>query len=382
MPSNPPQLSDALQQLTPAQWYGNLLAACQTAQLNARGWQAKRIANVLLQVDADVDSTMQGQVFNIAEGGFLATATGVWLDLFGIGFFQEPRNAPLSAVIQLRLTDTVNAGPYPLSNPVAVANPSDPLPLYYRSQGGTINVPRGGFVDAIFVAAAPGAAYNVTPGQITQLATPIPGVAVSSPAIGTTGVITVVAGQDSELDDLYRVRLQQQWSLLSQGYTVGKIKALTYQALPGRTLRLSVLDPGPIPGIAFEYIADQNGPVAPTDALTVYTYLANPSRKPVGNWPVQVYPALTDVVAITWMLYLDGTSTTALSDCEARLIAYNDSLDPGTTVHVSRLIDVAVNGATDGVIGAVPTSLVGTEFISLSAGTILEMNPTFDTVGP
>lgn len=377
-----PQLSDVLTQFTPDQWLGVLLQACQNASLNAQGWQAKRIARVLLEVEADVDNTFQGIVINIANGGYLNTATGVWLDLLGIGWFQNPRNSPLATIIQLTLTDTANAGPYTLANPVAVAYPSAQNPLYYRSVAGTVTVPRGGSVQASFVAQSTGQVYNVSPGQITDLATPIPGVSVTSPQIGTTGVITIQAGQDAELDAAYAARLQNQWGLLSVGFTAAKIIALTGQALPGRTLRCVVLDPGPVPGVAYEYIADASGPISAADALNVYTYLAAPIRKPVGNWPVQTYPCTSYVKAISWTLYLDGSTPSALADCEARLTAYQSTLNPGAVVHVSRLIDVAVNGATDGVIGAVPTNLTGVEFLSLGRTDVLEMVPTFATVGP
>jgi len=339
---------------------------------------------VLAECQADTSSTWEQIVYNITGGGYLPTAVGAWLDLLGIGWFDNPRNSPLQAIIQLRLTDTAGAGPWQLANPVAVAYPTSPNPLYYRSQAGTVNIPRNGFVDAIFYAEAPGAVYNVAPGQITDLATPIPGVTVTSPAIGNTGVITAQAGQDAEKDGPYRTRLQAQWGLLAQGYVVAKILTLTQQALPGRTLRQVVLDPGPVPGVPYSYLADINGPVSFADCLTVYNYLADPSRRPVGNWPVQVYPATVLLQDITWTLYLDGTNPNAQSDCAERLQAYEETTLPGQVIHMSRLIDVAVNGATDGVIGAIPglgPNVTFPEVIRLAPPQILEMVPTFVTVG-
>jgi hypothetical protein len=382
----PSTIADIVAVQTPAQALADLLARAEAKLLNARGYEATRLARILLEIEADTSSTAQGLVLQIGAGGFLDPLPGVveadpnpWLDLVAWGWFQEYRNAARATVLQLRLTDTAGGGPWPLSNPIAVAYPSSDRPLYYRSQAGSISVPRSGYVDAVFVAESMGSIYNVAPGQIVDLATPIPGVTVTSPAVGTTGSIILSAGADVESNASLRARLRDKWSLLGRGWMAATIRALARQALPGRTLRGQVFDPGPVPGVPDVYLADNAGPISAADALIVYNYLADRARKPVGNYPVRVYQATSLVVTLNATLYRSGSNPNAEALAAERLEAYAETLDLGMPVHVSRIVDTLVD-PDSGVIGAYLPDYQGTEFITPAVTDWVGFTPVFTMV--
>lgn len=346
------------------------------ATLNSKGWQPQRIARALTEVQADASSTLEGMISSIASGGFVDSAGGPWLDLLAFGFFRILRTVARQTILQLRLTDMANLGPYTLSRPIAVAYPSTPAPQYYRAQAGSITVPRGGFVDAPFVADKAAAIYNVAPGQIVDLATPVPGVAVSSPAIGTSQSILIQAGLDQESDDSLRAACINLWGLLAQGYTVQRIVALLQQNDPTLT-RFRVLDPSGIPGVAAAYMATAAGPATFAQALSGYQYLLDPSRKPVGNYPVQVYPSGQFIQPLSVTLYTDGSNQSAQTDANARLLAYQGALDLGMQLHASRLSDVLIDEGNKGIIGAVFTNLIGVELINPGPIDAIVFNPTY-----
>lgn len=373
-------LAGVLTQRTADAILESLFVRAEAKQLNARGYSALHLARVLFELEAATEFGWQDIVFALASGGFPATAVGAWLDLVAAGWFDEARGQPLTTIVQLRLSDSAGQGPYTLSNPIAVAYPSSATPLYYRSIDGSVTVPRNGFVDATFIAEASGAVYNVAPGQIVDLATPTPGVTLTSPALPGEGVIILASGADEEGDDSLRARLRDKWSLLGRGWMAATIRALVRQCDPSIT-RILVLDPGPVPGVADAVLATATGPVTPAQALAVYLYLADPARKPVSNYPVRCRQAGSRVVPLSISLWSDGTNPSIIADAAARLLAYQDSLAPGEAWRLSRVIDAVVEPA-DGAIGAhvtnindplLETGLVGSD-------EVVSFVPTFEVV--
>src|SRR5512135_16034 len=373
------QLSDVMTVGTPAQKLEALLTALEARSLNARGWQPYRVHRALVEIQADTSSTTEQIIYDIASGGFPDSATGAWLDLIAWGWFRELRGAARTAIVRLRLSDIAGQGPYTLGTPIAVAYPQSSSPLYYRSQAGSVTVPRNGYVDAAFVAETTGAVYNVTPGQITTLATPIPGVAVTSPAIFGQGTIILQEGADPEADSLLAQRCADKWGLLAQGYTVAKIRALARQC--DSTLeRFAVLDPGGLAGVADMYMATGTLPATPAQVAAVYDYLRDPSRRPVGSLPVRCYPAGMRLQRLMWNVYLDGTNGAAVTDATSRLVAYQSTLDLGAEIHISRLVDVVIDGGDKGIIGAVPTNLTGVEIIDSPRTDVVVFNNIWNTI--
>ncbi len=333
----------------------DLLQRFAAGNLNANGWQAQQFARIATEVNADTIAAYEVNRKLIFDGGYISTATGVYLDLAAT-WYGEKRAAATSAIVQLHLADGVGGGPYSLK-PGQVAQWDPPgaglgPPLYYRSTQ-TIDIHANGSVDVLFAADAPGAKYNVAPGSITSLKTPVPGVVVTSPAIPGQGSILVVAGTDRESDDLLRLRCLLKLSTLGTGWAKKTIESLILDNFPAVT-RLLVRDPGGVPGVPDCYLAGPSSPVNPATALAVYDFLRDPVRKPVGNQPVRAYQASLLTKTISVQTYTNGSNPNVLVDEAARLFAFQGQLGLGVKVFSSRVVDELVDEPT----GALAVSVV------------------------
>lgn len=329
----------------------DFLARAAANGLNANGWQTQQFARITADVEAETIASYEVNRKTIFDGGYIGSATGVYLDLAAT-WYGERRNAATTTIVQLRLADGVGAGPYSLPpGQVAVWDPTGVAggPLYYRSTT-SIDIPRGGAVNALFAAEAAGGAYNVAPGSITSLKTPQPGVVVTSPALTGQGAITVVEGSDAELDAALILRCLLKLATLGTGWAKDTIASLILDNFPAVT-RLLVRDPGGNPGIVEAYLAGPLYPVSAATALAVYTFLADETRKPVGNMPVRAYQATQLTKSITVQLYSDGTNPNAEADAASRLALYQASLALGARVFASRVVDEYVDVPL-GILGA------------------------------
>ncbi len=327
----------------------DLLTRAAVAKLRSRGWQPERIARVMFELQTSASVVWEDARRAIVEGGYPSLATGDYLDMCLVGFFLEARLRATSAIVQLRLTDTANAGPHKRPpGQIAVAQPSSATPLYYRSNM-SIAVPKGGYTDVSFVAESPGAAYNVAPGAITELTTPIAGVTVTSPAIGLTGSCMVVPGVNEETDTLYLARCQDKWSLLGRGWSDATIRSLiriAATAAGGSATRFKIKSPGGLPYVTDAYVANATGPITASLALACYSYLKDPTRRRVGAYPVRVYSATLLQVPLAVTLYSDGSNPGMQTDADARLVELETGYDLGRIMYASRIIDSLVDVAT------------------------------------
>ncbi len=323
--------------------------------LGSRGWGAKHPPRVQAEVDAEVLSALYDMAVLVINGGFPDSAASAdpavqnpWLDLCLAGFFQELRNPPSPATIQLRLTSTQGNGPFQLApGRIAVFGPTLDEPLYYRSIESSSVPANDGVngllgVDVRFQAERDGAVYNVQPGTITQLKTPLPGLVVTSPAIGATGSIIITPGSDGESDQQYLARAKAKWGTLGRGWMVNTIVFLVLTNFPSVT-RILVRDPGGLPAQVDIYIGDSDGGVPDATVQSVYDYLADKIRRPSGNKPPRVFSAVARVIAFTGTLYTDGTNTAAIAEALERIASFQGTLSIGQKVYRSRLDDVIVD---------------------------------------
>jgi hypothetical protein len=369
-------VAELLTQRTQDVIFEDALTRLEALAINARGWHAEQAQRALVEINSTTLETYEANRVSIVEGGYI-DAVGAWLDLVAAGWFHETRLQPLTAIVQLTLTDTASGGPYELPvGQIAVYGPTLEKPLYYRC-GQTITVPKDGSKTAFFAAVARGAAYNVAAGSITQLQTPRPGVSVTSPAIPGTGAIVVSSGTDAELDDALRARCLAKWATLARGWMIGTIQYLIQTAFPTVTRTPLIRDPGDALGVVNAYCANAAGPITGTLALEIYNYLLDPARKPVGNRPVRVSPATLKSQALGIVLYSDGTNPDVSADTLARLAAYQAALPVGpATIFNSRLIDVIVDVPSGAV--AATIDLVGD--ITPGATDVLVLTPTITSV--
>lgn len=317
------------------------------ARLTAAGfspasWSDSDYKKAIRSIVGDVregDELIRSQ---IVKGGFLDDAEEPYLDLLVAGFFQILRQDATTAQIQLRLTDTSNTPRSPFANPlVAVWNPDDAEnALYFYSPSGVL-VPQGRFVDVVFTAERAGAKYNVAPGTVTNLTTPIPGVAVTSPAITGTATIVVVSGQDKETNASLVQAAKNKWALLRRGWSAKTIKALLRDLLPNAT-RVYVRDDNPAPGEAWVYMATATGTVSAADIETARTYFASEDIKPLSNKLLRFFAAGIGVYTLTGTIYTDGDESSELL-AQQRLAEYMTNYPLGEPVYRSRLADVIID---------------------------------------
>jgi hypothetical protein len=247
-------------------------------------------------------------------------------------------------------------------------------PLYYRSSQ-TIQIPRSGYVDIPFSAESPGAAYNVGPTQITSLRTPVPGVAVTSPAMPVTGTILLSVGADDESDAALAARCIAKWSTLGRGWSATAIQYLIQQCDPGAT-RFLIRDPGDLPWTVEAYLADVAGPLSSSRVLAIYNYLKDRARKPGGNYPVLTRPATLMSVSQSITLYSDGTNPNVQVNAAARLNAFLSTSQIGQTVYSSREIDELVDAAD----GCIAVSLSPEADIVAGYSDAIVITPSYSVV--
>lgn len=296
------------------------------ARLTAKGfspdsWSDADYKTAIMMVLADVRDGDEQLRSHIVKGGFLRDAEYPYLDLLVAGFFQIVRREPSLATIRLRLTDTTNQARAQFTSPlIAVWNPEDPdEALYFQSPSGVI-IPKNGFVDVEFTAEREGAAYNVAPGSVTNLVTPIPGVALSSPAIPGTGSIVLVPGTDAESDESLVQAAEDKWSLLRRGWSARTIRALLRDLIPEAT-RVYVRDDNPLPGEAWVYMATATGTVSAARIVEAYNYFRSEDIKPLSNKPLRFFGSTPVLYTLEGTIYTDGSSSALLLAAQ-RLAAY------------------------------------------------------------
>jgi hypothetical protein len=322
--------------------YADLIARLEAAGFTPTSWSDSDYKKAIVWLTADIregDEQVRQQLF---KSGLIDDAESPWLDMFAAGFFQVIRRAATTTTVRLRLTDLTNTPRAATSLPLtAVWNPTDPdNALYFQCPAGVI-VPQNGFVDVDFKAERAGAKYNVPPGSITSLVTPIPGVGVSSPAIPGTASIVVVSGADEESADNLREACKNRWALLRRGWSARTIKALLRDFIPEAT-RVYVRDDVPLPGEAWVYMATATGNVPGNRIVETYNYFGGEDVKPLSNKKLRFFGATIEPIALDVTLYTDGTaSSIALAD--QRLQTYMTDYDLGAAIYRERLEAVMNN---------------------------------------
>lgn len=316
--------------------YADLTTRLTNAGFTPDSWSDSDYKKAMTWLAADTregDEQVRVQLF---KGGFIDDAIGPYLDMLAAGFFQVVRRAATTTTVRLRLTDLTNTPRPPTPLPLtAVWNPTDPNnALYFQCPAGII-IPQNGFVDVDFRAERPGAKYNVPPGSITSLVTPIPGVGVSSPAIPGTVTIIVVAGTDDELDTSLKEACRNRWALLRRGWSARTIKALMRDFIPEAT-RVFVRDDNPLPGEAWVYMATATGNVPNTRRDDTYAYFRGESVKSLSNKPLRFFNGNIQPMTLDVAMWTNGTAT-AVALANQRLQVYMTDYPLGTAIYRERL---------------------------------------------
>lgn len=322
--------------------YNDLVTRLENAGFTPQSWTDSDYKKAMTWLAADVregDEQIRVQVFN---GGFLDDAIGPYLDMLAAGLFQIIRRAATSTTVRLRLTDLTNTARAATSLPLtAVWNPTDPNnALYFACPPGVI-IPQNGFVDVDFRAERAGAKYNVMPGSITSLVTPIPGVGISSPAIPGTATIIVIVGTNDESDTSLKDACRNRWALLRRGWSARTIKALMRDFIPEAT-RVFVRDDNPLPGEAWVYMATATGNVTNARKDATYAYFRGENVKPLSNKPLRFFNGNIQAMTLNIEMFTDGTAS-AIELANQRLALYMTDYALGAPIYRERLEAVMNN---------------------------------------
>lgn len=331
-----------------------------TARLEAKGFSPRTYSTAdfkyaLMAVVGDVREGDEAVRAQLVRGGFIDDAESPWLDLLCAGFFQVLRKPATVATIRLRLTDTANVARPPFAGPLTAAwNPGDPTNALFFSCASGVVVPRGGFVDVEFVAERAGAAYNILPNSITSLATPIAGIAISSPPIPGSASIVLVPGSDAESDASLRAAAKDKWSLLRRGWSAATIRALLRDLIPEAT-RVLVRDDNPLPGEAWVYLATATGALPQARLIEATQWFRGENIKPLSNKPLRFFTATPVVYSLEGTIYTDGTAN-ALALAQQRLAAYTYDYPLGKPIY-REAIEATLRSPANGVQAATVTSI-------------------------
>ncbi len=202
----------------------------------------------------------------------------------------------------------------------------------------TSGVPAGLVGKAVpMTADAPGAAGNVGAGTITQILTPVTGIAT------VTNPLPMALGQDQETEDARKKRFNAYISGLARGTKA----AIEFGALAVtgcvKAKAVDLDDDGAIsPGTVKLYITDSAGGMS--TALHDAVVLAEEAYRPAGVQVLVYQPTANNVAVTATLKVTPGFNTTDLVNAVVQnLTDYISALHPGDTLYLARLYQVIVD---------------------------------------
>ena len=367
-----PSLSDYIVPLTKDQIVAGQLNLLALAGFPATSWQAGSVPLTLVQADAATLADVTATIANVAQGGYLNTAAGPWLDLLGVSSYGLTRNAAIVTQGNLLLTDRGGGGPYTITAGQLYAASPDGKYRYTNVTGGTLA--QSGTLSLLWQGESAGSSYNLPIGGITSLVTPLPGVVVSNPDNGTgLGTWITQQGVNAESDDSYKIRCSARWPSLGGGATALAYKGWALTAAPTVT-RVNVLESTPVSGSVTIYCAGPNGASSSADVAAVNAYIQ--VRRPLCV-TVIVNASVNLPIAITGTVFVSTTSLlTAKAAFSAVLTTYQTSLPVGGAVYLARIVELLMD--TFGVVNVTGLLLNG---FSIDIQLATQQTAVFDVSG-
>jgi uncharacterized phage protein gp47/JayE len=322
-----------------------MLGLLKSAGFPVMSWAPKAIPRRLLRAMARAGANLSGLIPILARSGFGALALGDWLDVYTESFYNLARDPATFTVGQLVLEDIGGVGPETFVVGQLWAVSADGH-RYRNTTGGTL--PLNGTISGntalslTFEAENEGAAYNVAVGDITELATPIPGIRVSNPVIGATGTWITEQGVDEESDPAYFARGQGRWSTLGVGGNDDFYRYNARTAAPAVT-RVQVLEATPVPGDSTLYLAGPEGPAGTTDVTAVQAWFDGVTHHVLCTNTI-VHAAVAHPITLTGSpqvlaAYLD----TAKAAWTAAFTEYRQTLDIGAKVVIDKIVQLIMD---------------------------------------
>lgn len=329
-----PSLSDVLTPQSADDIEAIILGILQGVGFPVTSWQPGSVPRTLIRAFSEVIADLTTTISDIAAGGYLDLAEGIWLDLLALSQFDLLRNPALFTEGLATLTDAANAGPYTIT--VGQLFIQDAAGHRYTNiTAGTL--PQGLTLQLTWRAEAAGVDYNVDNGVINQLVTVLPGVTVNNPDPGTGNWITSV-GADVETDALLRQRCRDRWATLGTGGNIAAYRGWAIEGSPTVTrVTVDAANPGG-PGTVFVYLANSTGGATPQEVLDADALIqerkaltANVTTFAASNLNTTI-TATVDVLAA----YADAAQAAYLT----LIPQYRTELAIGSTVYRAQLIEI------------------------------------------
>lgn len=210
----PFSFSQLLRSYSPAEYLRILvqrLRASPTGSVFAEvAWREGSVFRTLVELFAESFADQSSQLVAIARGGFLELASHDWLTLLASELYSVERWPATTAVIDITLYER-SGRPQTIQPGALWVATADGQKRFQNQTGGVL--PASGELTLSFRAEAPGSRYNVGPGLIRQMLTPIPGVECRN-LQGPED-----AGADEETDSSLRGRCRARWASLGAGAT-------------------------------------------------------------------------------------------------------------------------------------------------------------------
>lgn len=176
-------------------------------------WQPGNPGRTFVELISKMLGSLPLSIRQVAEMGILARSAGAWCTLYAAQFYNVERQAAVFAVGTLRLANNSGSTKTYAAGELLATSSTGKL---YRNVN-AISIDDGDTLDDSWTAEQPGYAYNVNAGAITSLSTPIPGITITSPAVGTTGTWLTTYGAEEESDERLKLRCTGKWAEFALG---------------------------------------------------------------------------------------------------------------------------------------------------------------------
>lgn len=336
-----------------------LLSAYRNRNFPVDDWVPGSALRTILEANAlglaDIDETAS----KLARGGYLQTAEGAWLDELARSQFSLERQRSTWTTGTVQLTAAPDAGPYEIQPGQLWLGTVDGLRFQSTN---AVTLGQGGTATIRVKAEQAGAQYNVPPGAIAIMHTPLPGVRVENldPWITSAGV-------DEETDDALRDRCRLRWADLGQG----RRDAYLLWALSSHpaVTKATVLDQHPRGQGTVDVILWGEGGLGPEVVTTVDSKIQE--LRPISD-DVNVYSADAVSTPVTAEVFVNpGRQAEAEAAVAANLAALQRNLAIGETLYRSAIINALMDSPH--VFNAELAS--PTADVTVQAGEIIILNP-------
>lgn len=335
------KLSDILKRPTQTEGENTVLGMLASVGFPATSWQPKSLPRTFVKALVTVWIDLADLVGNIAAGGLLKYAPDAddgWLDLCAESQYQEERAPAVSTVGKATLSNFLDS-PYVIAVGQLWAQDQAGHRFTNTTGGtlaaGTLVPPSASTLQLEWKAESPGAAYNIAPGTLTRLATPLPGVTITNPALSGSSTWITTSGADEESDESLVERCQTKWATLGTGAASLAYIAWARQALPAIT-RVRVDDANPDgPGTVRVYLATAGGVPSSGEVDVVDMYI---QARRACTATVTVVAAAVATITVNATIYVySAYATTAPTEAAAAVTALAQKAVIGGTVYLSNI---------------------------------------------